>query len=106
MLQVAIFAVAAMAAAPFQAPSDCRALGGEIRPVCMSQTLQCVVPYRDAGKPCIDKLQCKGRCLAVDTPRPGRKDRKIVGRCEADNNPCGCFVEVSKGRISTTSCLD
>lgn len=82
----------------------CLAKGGVIRPVCLSQTLQCVIPYPDAGRPCTDRSQCKGECRAV-SPRSGQGAR-AKGVCQANNDPCGCRTLIIKGRIGPSTCAD
>ena len=84
------------------APAQCKASGGRIEPVGMAGAPACVIPYADAGKPCRDTAQCKGRCLTREpkgspVPGPGATAR---GTCEATNRTFGCFAEVRGGRIA------
>ena len=96
------------ATAPVQSPhtldaAQCQAAGGEMRPVCMMGTVQCVVRYSDAGRACRDGDDCQGACRAADmAPAPG----PVVGRCQATSNPCGCFANVEDGRIDAALCVD
>jgi hypothetical protein len=99
---LAAFLVLSAGASPD--PKVCAAKGGTVRPVCISRAPMCVIPYSDAGKRCTDKSQCKGRCLTDTGPRPGKK--KVEGRCEANNDPCGCFQTVEKGRLGSALCVD
>ena len=82
----------------------CQEQGGEIRRVCMFQELMCVMPYSDAGAPCQDSSDCEGKCLfGGDVVAVGTE---VVGSCQEDDDPCGCFVEVTKGRAIHTVCAD
>jgi hypothetical protein len=63
----------------------------------------CVVAYKDAGKVCSDSSQCEGRCIGDrDETPPGQR---VAGRCEADNDPCGCTTEII-GSVPRTICVD
>lgn len=84
-------------------PKACAAAGGKLQKVCVSQTLACLVPFRDEGRPCTDKPQCQGRCIAVGRPAP---DGRVRGRCEVNHGPCGCFTEVVRGKVGTSICVD
>ena len=86
-------------------PATCKARGGEIRPVCRMQKPRCVTRYPDAGKPCSDKSQCHGRCL-VDGEQPSKPGDPANGRCEADDDPCGCKLEVKDGKFAGGICVD
>lgn len=83
----------------------CRARGGEVRPVCRRQVPRCVVRHPDAGQPCTDSSQCKGRCL-VDGARPLESGEAAKGRCEEDDDPCGCKIEVKNGKVTGGICVD
>jgi hypothetical protein len=86
---------------------ECRASGGAIRNVCRLQTPACVTPYSDAGKRCTDSRKCKGKCLLnADSDRPFRPGDFATGRCEVDNDPCGCKFEVVNGRVAGGQCVD
>lgn len=88
---------------------QCEASGGTIEKVGMVGMPACVVPTKDAGKPCGDSSECEGRCLVEDwrgehPPRVGTLSR---GTCEASNITNGCFGEVRRGRIATAFlCVD
>lgn len=93
---------------PGHTPIDakaCAAQGGKVRPVCLSGTPMCVVPFRDAGKRCTGDRQCEGRCMLNGAP-PKNPKTKVVGRCEANNNPCGCYTTVENGRVARSLCVD
>lgn len=83
----------------------CKARGGEVRPVCRRQVPACVVRNADAGQRCTDKSQCAGRCL-VDNAQPGAPGDAATGRCEEDNDPCGCKIEVKNGKVAGGACVD
>lgn len=84
--------------------SNCAARGGTVRPVCRSRALQCVLNHSDVGKPCRDRTDCAGRCLAADTnQQPGKP---VTGQCAATSDPCGCFQEVRGGVAMPALCVD
>ena len=84
---------------------NCRAHGGKIRKVCMSQMPVCIVPYADGGRDCTDNAQCQGRCLYAG-PRIPLERGTVAGKCQVDDDPCGCRTEVVNGRIDDTLCVD
>jgi pimeloyl-ACP methyl ester carboxylesterase len=86
-------------------PAACKARGGKIRPVCRMQKPACVTRYPDAGNRCSDKSQCRGRCL-VDSERPLKPGDPASGRCEEDDDPCGCKIEVKNGKLAGGVCVD
>ncbi len=86
----------------------CTARGGEVRPVCLTGALACVTPFSDAGKKCRDSSECLGKCLVDEhqlnpVPEPGSA---AEGRCQRDDDPCGCFVEVIDGIVQQGLCVD
>lgn len=83
----------------------CTARGGTIKKVCRLQQPWCVVSYSDAGKRCTDKSQCQGRCL-LDSKIHGEIGEKAEGRCERDDDPCGCKPEVIDGKFAGGQCID
>ncbi|WP_029086155.1 hypothetical protein [Brevundimonas aveniformis] len=94
--------------APVQSPhaldaGQCAAAGGTMRPVCMMGTVQCVVPYADAGRTCRDGDDCQGDCRA-ETMEPQRGP--VTGRCQANSDPCGCYANVEDGRVDAALCVD
>lgn len=85
--------------------ASCSAKGGTLRVVCMSGSLMCVIRAPDAGKACSDSSECSIACLAGDD-RPANKDLPVRGRCQEDNDPCGCRVFVKNGKIDPGGCTD
>ena len=82
--------------------TQCGAAGGTMRPVCMMGTVQCVVPYSDAGRTCRDGDDCQGDCRSEEMSATG----PVTGRCQANSDPCGCFANVEDGRIDGALCVD
>jgi len=86
---------------------ECQAKGGKIRNVCRRQWPACVVPYSDAGKRCTDNSQCKGKCLLdTQTDGPSEPGESAEGKCQLDNDPCGCKIEVVNGKVGGGACVD
>lgn len=83
----------------------CQARGGQVRPVCRRQLPRCVIRYADAGKQCTDESQCQGMCL-VDGGRPLETGEVAQGRCQEDDDPCGCKIEVKNGKVAGGRCVD
>jgi hypothetical protein len=86
----------------------CNARGGEVRGVCLTNYPACVVPFSDAGRRCRDSSECLGMCLVPEEeldpiPDPGTP---MEGRCQSDNDPCGCFFEVKDGLVQQGLCAD
>ena len=79
--------------------------GGTMHRICLSGTLACVEPYRDAGRSCTDGDQCDGDCRyeGGSTSAPGTK---AVGTCQRFTDPCGCHTRVEDGKIEGTLCVD
>ena len=111
-LALAFTAACAAAAAPGPelvgagTPDEARACaqrGGEMRPVCMMGTIQCVVRYADAGQPCRDGDDCEGDCRAETM---GPHGQAATGQCQATSDPCGCFANIEDGRITAALCRD
>lgn len=82
----------------------CAARGGNLERVGRAQTLQCVVPFADAGKSCTDGGECQsGRCLgSVDAS--GQSN--VTGQCQASNMQFGCYTHVRNGRAEAAICVD
>ena len=62
------------------------------------------------GKVCTDGSECEGMCV-VDETNLGPNNRPEVGSaatgvCIADDNPCGCWFEISNGEIQHGLCAD
>jgi len=86
---------------------ECRANGGTIRNVCRRQWPACVVLYSDGGKSCTDSAQCKGKCLLdTETDDDFEPGDRAKGICQQDNDPCGCKIEVAKGKVRSGVCVD
>ena len=85
------------------ATQACSAKGGRIQPVCRRQTLACVLTYADAGKACRGKADCQGRCLYQGSPPA---DAGVIGKCQANSDPCGCFTTVEDGKLEAGLCVD
>jgi hypothetical protein len=85
--------------------ASCRAKGGSIRDVCILQLPACVAPYSDGGRRCSDNSQCQGKCLAQLDHAPKLGER-VNGRCELDDDPCGCKIEVIQGAVGDSACYD
>lgn len=83
----------------------CQARGGEVRPVCRRQMPRCVIRYADAGRACADKSDCQGLCLA-DSEQPLAGGDIAQGRCQVDDDPCGCKIEVRNGKVAGGRCVD
>ena len=75
-----------------------------MQPVCMMGELACVIEYRDAGKRCTDKRDCRGQCLyeGPDPPPPS----KAIGVCQRTSDPCGCKAFIHDGHVEPTLCAD
>ncbi len=83
---------------------SCYLRGGTWKRVCLAQRLYCVMPTRDAGKPCTDSKQCERGCVYTG-PSPGVGDA-VVGECRRDAGPCGCWSFVSNGKLRGGLCVD
>ena len=112
-LMLAVFAMAlAACAAPAETPpavadnaqATCAAQGGRLERVGRAQTLQCVIPYADAGKSCTDGAQCEsGRCLG---PVDAAGQTNTSGQCQADNMRFGCTTTIVNGHAEAAICVD
>lgn len=85
--------------------ADCAARGGMMQPVGRAQTLQCVVRYSDAGRPCSTGEQCYGDCRIEAAPFP-EAGVSASGRCQADSRPFGCYARVENGKATPAICVD
>jgi len=85
------------------AESVCAARGGALERVGRAQTLQCVIRFADAGKPCTDGSQCEaGRCHGpMEAPR-----ENVTGQCQATNTAFGCYTTLTNGRMGPAICVD
>jgi hypothetical protein len=62
----------------------------------------CVSPMPDAGKACRDSDECRGVCT-VEAAQP---ETAAVGKCSADDYPCGCKQFVEDGKAQYPICID
>ena len=85
---------------------QCRARGGEWRPVCRRQIPRCVMLFSDAGRRCTDNSQCAGRRCLYQGGLGDRPTGPVTGACAANDDPCGCTAEVVQGRIANAMCAD
>jgi len=81
----------------------CAASGGVVRQEGMLGMYRCVRPFADAGKACRSKSDCEGKCLATDDATP---DQDVIGACQAEDSPFGCYAEVEDGKIQNAICVD
>ena len=82
---------------------SCADVGGNYRPVCMSGSKMCVKEFEDAGKPCISSMQCEGECRL---PWNASGSAFVIGHCQNNNNPCGCWNSVEFGMVVSGICVD
>ncbi len=84
----------------------CEQRGGTLKAVGRLQSMQCIVPYADAGKRCTDGDQCQGDCR-VDGNNGIAEGRAVsAGVCQVDSDRFGCFTTVEDGKASATLCVD
>ena len=57
-------------------------------------------------KVCTDNSQCKGGCIYQSPGKPLPVSGRVKGVCKQTNDPCGCFSEVVKGKVSSGFCRD
>lgn len=82
----------------------CEAASGEVRQEGMLGMYRCVKPFADAGKACRSGSECEGKCLATDDAM--MDDENVVGACQANDSPFGCYAEVEDGKITNAICVD
>lgn len=87
------------------AAAACASAGGAFKPVGRLGTLQCVVPYADAGKRCTSGDQCAGDCRAADTATIAR-EQPIAGTCQPTSDRFGCHTRIEGGQALPTVCVD
>ena len=87
------------------AAAQCQARGGIYGPVCLSGSMECVMRYPDANRPCTDGSQCQGGACYYEgsTPRP---NQRVSGHCVQSSNPCGCHARVENGVTQGALCVD
>ena len=84
---------------------DCTRRGGEVRRGGMFGSPVCIVPYADAGRACRDSDDCEGECRYPAEARP-KVGQRVMGQCQADSSPFGCFTGVENGKAEATICND
>lgn len=90
--------------APPSSLADCLKVGGQWKKGGLSGAMICVTPTGDAGKSCTDSGQCEMRCLYKPLVQGGTS--AVVGQCQADTEPFGCFQEMKLGEILPKLCRD
>lgn len=86
------------------AQTDCTARGGTMQRVGRAQTLQCVVPYADAGEACRSGSECdSGNCIG---PVDAAGQTNVTGQCQESNMRFGCYSHVNNGRAEQAICVD
>lgn len=84
---------------------ECKTMGGHVQAVCTSAEKVCLTDYTDAGKVCQSSTECEGKCIYTGPEGPSVGD-KVMGHCEVDNNPCGCWQLVEKGELHAQLCAE
>lgn len=84
--------------------TSCTQRGGEMTPVGRAQTLQCILTFADAGKPCTDGSQCQGDCLSE--VRDQTETGQVQGQCAPTSNRFGCRTKIENGVAQPTLCID
>lgn len=89
------------------AAAECMERGGRMQQLGRMQTMQCVAPHADAGQPCTDSDQCVGQCRIDNAAaRSSAAGASVVGQCQADSNPFGCYATVEDGKAQARICVD
>lgn len=86
------------------AQSDCTARGGAMQRVGRAQTLQCVIPYADAGNACRSGSECQSGVCQGSVEASGRAN--VAGQCQASNMAFGCYTRINNGRAEAAICVD
>ena len=82
----------------------CEREGGHVQGVGMFGTPDCVKPFADAGKTCLDASECLGACVASQEAKVG--DR-VAGTCQADTASLfSCHDLVAQGVVVAGMCVD
>jgi hypothetical protein len=90
-------------ATQYQSAETCREDGGSwLRGQDANHTQICLKPYSDAGISCENPSDCQGRCLAQFNEETSQNE----GRCQKNNNPFGCFVEMKDGEMQEEVCVE
>lgn len=86
---------------------DCIAGGGAVVQDGLLGLYRCTTPYGDAGKLCSDASDCEGRCMGDDTVTDyDAPTGEVVGKCEVNDSPFGCFALVENGSVGPALCVD
>lgn len=107
-LMSAPMAVTACAPAPTPeeiAAADCASRGGKMQEVGRLRTLQCVIQYADAGRPCRTGSDCRGDCRTEGSVAV-LVGRETTGVCQATSDRFGCYTTVENGKAEPTICVD
>lgn len=107
-LLTAPMAVTACAPAPTPeeiAAADCVARGGAMQEVGRLRTLQCVIKYSDAGRPCRTGTDCLGDCRTEGSVAV-LEGRETTGACQATSDRFGCYTRIEDGKATPTICVD
>jgi hypothetical protein len=109
---LALFAapMAVTACAPQPTPeeiaaADCASRGGKMQEVGRLRTLQCVIQYADANRPCRTGSDCLGDCRTAGSVAV-LEGRETTGVCQADSNRFGCYTTIEGGKAEATICVD
>jgi len=86
------------------AQSACTAQGGRLERVGRAQTVQCVVPYADAGQACRSGSECDAGVCQGAVEASGQAS--VTGQCQASNMAFGCYTRVNNGRAEAAICVD
>jgi putative hemolysin len=84
----------------------CAARGGTLKAVGRLQSMQCIMPYADAGKRCTDGDQCQGDCRVEGNNGIAEGRAVSAGVCQVDSDRFGCFTTVEDGKAAATLCVD
>ena len=84
--------------------NNCAAQGGEWKRLGIMGFEHCVLPARDAGKPCSDGSECEYGCRG-GSKAIGDGDRAI-GSCAHNSNGFGCYSTIVNGKTGGRICVD
>jgi hypothetical protein len=84
--------------------ADCDAKGGIWMRVGKLQRFGCVIPSKDAKKPCSDSSQCQFRCIYQG--RPDFEGDRAVGFCSVNSSIFGCYGLIAAGKAQEQKCID
>ena len=83
--------------------AECAAKGGTISTAGLAAKPHCVLPTRDAGRPCTSSSQCEAGCIA---PKSAPPNAPVTGRCKENTEPFGCRALVEDGKAQPMMCVD